>query len=311
MTGVSPERVVQGSGGRGVGGPPPDPELAEMLHSFNAVTERLKQSHETLGREVRRLREQLEEKDRELERGRRLSALGEMAAGVAHEIRNPLGGIGLYASMLAEDLKSEGKHGDVAQRILAGVKHLDALLTDILMFAGHVEPRKGAVLLGDVVQEVVELTAPQARLRDIRVDVDAAVLGERAEGDARQLSRAVLNLLLNALDAARPGGRVRIGAASDVASPGCVGIVVEDDGEGIAEGVLDRMFDPFFTTKETGTGLGLAIVHRIAEAHGGRISAFNRPEGGARFILWVRREGGAEESTRESSGASRLCSGKE
>lgn len=264
-----------------------DNELAALILSFNDVTERLKLSHETLGSEVRRLREQLEEKDRELERGRRLAALGEMAAGVAHEIRNPLGGIGLYASLLAKDLRGDGEKHVTAERILAGVKNLEAIVGDILMFAGGAGPRCGCAAASKIAEEVVALSAPQARLKRVRLESGAALQGVELDCDERQISRALLNLVLNALDAVGEGGTVRIDAATDRRTEGLAGFVVEDDGPGIPPDQLDRIFNPFFTTKDTGTGLGLGIVHRIAEAHGGRITAVNRPEGGAKFTLYV------------------------
>lgn len=258
-------------------------DLADILQSFNDVTERLKRSHETLGREVRRLREQLSEKDRELERRRRLAALGEMAAGVAHEIRNPLGGIGLYASLLARDLSGDAEKYETAQRILRGVRSLEAIVGDILMFAGGVEPRRQCVPLGKIIDEVAELTAPQMRLHDIVWHVADGARKAVVFVDQQQISRALLNLVLNAFDAVGNGGRVSVSAASG--REGFVELKVEDDGPGIAPEILDRVFNPFFTTKDHGTGLGLSIVHRIVEAHGGHVMAANRPEGGACFVM--------------------------
>jgi len=266
---------------------PREGELVEMIHSFNELTERLKHSHETLGHEVRRLREQLEEKDRELQRRRRLAALGEMAAGVAHEIRNPLGGIGLYASLLERELGNHPEQRETASRILAGVKGLEAIVGDILMFSGSVEPRRRRVPAGQVVHDAVCLASPQARMMNVVLESDPALESIELDCDPRQISRALLNLVLNALDAVTPGGHVAVRADSADSAAGVVGLAVEDDGPGIPHDVLDRIFDPFFTTKESGTGLGLAITHRIAEAHGGRIVARNRPEGGAGFVLIV------------------------
>jgi signal transduction histidine kinase len=276
---------------------PPEPDLATIISAYNDVTERLKRSHELLRGEVVRLRDELHEKNRELARRERLSALGEMAAGVAHEIRNPLGGIGLYASLLERDLDDRPVQADIVRRIRVGVRNLESVVGDILAFAGGQEPHRQQVRLWQMLDDAVTQVSPRsdetgARLVVERGEVFAAVPGYPTlnvdvtlDCDPRQVERAVLNLLFNAIDAAGERGHVRIRAERDGVDRGFISIVVEDDGPGIAAESLERIFNPFFTTKENGTGLGLAIVHRIAEAHGGHVTAANRVGGGARFVL--------------------------
>ena len=262
-----------------------EPDLVTILRTYNDVTERLKRSHETLLAEVARLGEELHEKNRELQRRERLAALGEMAAGVAHEIRNPLGGIGLYSSLLERDLVDRPAERQIARRISAGVQNLENIVRDILSFAGDAEPRLTHVALANVLDSALLQAAPQASALDVEIDVDPRLAEVELWCDAGQVERALLNLLFNALDAAGPRGSVWVRLGDQDESGSLVPILVEDNGPGIDPDCLQRVFNPFFTTKDHGTGLGLAIVHRIAEAHGGCVRAENRAGGGARFVL--------------------------
>ena len=260
-------------------------ELATIIQTYNDVTERLKRSHEVLGREVCRLREELHEKNRELERRERLAALGEMAAGVAHEIRNPLGAIGLYASLLERDLADRPAQLEIARRIGVGVHNLESVVGDTLAFAAGSEPKRGVVRVTDVVESVLTQTAPQAQALEATIDVDEQLAPVRLFCDVGQLERLLLNLVFNALDAAGPRGRVWIRAGRDRPAEDLFPLVVADNGPGIDPTVAPRVFNPFFTTKHGGTGLGLAIVHRIVEAHGGSIVVGRRDGGGAAFTV--------------------------
>lgn len=260
-------------------------DLARILETYNDVTERLKQSHELLTREVARLREELHEKNRELARRERLAALGEMAAGVAHEIRNPLAGIGLFASLLDGDLHDRPREQGVARQILAAVRGTEAIVEDILAFARGAKPNRQRCRLAGVIDAALTQCALRVAESKVGVEVDLRLTGLELVCDASQVERALVNLVQNAIDAAGRGGRVWIRAGENKRDPRWAAIVVEDNGPGIPPENLQRVFDPFFTTKDHGTGLGLAIVHRIAEQNGGSISATHRPEGGARFVL--------------------------
>lgn len=268
---------------------PPTPyvetDLATIVRAYSEVTERLKQSHEMLRREVCRLHEELSEKNRELARRERLTALGEMAAGVAHEIRNPLGGIGLYAELLEKDLADHTEQVGLVRKIRVGVRNLESIVGDILAFAGGQQPCRHPVMLHDMLENVLTQVSPTAAVRRVSIRVDNSLQRIVLDVDARQIERALINLLFNAVDAVSEGGHVWVCEADSTKTLEFVHMAVEDDGPGIPQDLLNRVFHPFFTTKETGTGLGLAIVHRIVEAHGGRISAGNRSEGGARFVL--------------------------
>ncbi len=264
-------------------------ELSSILQTYNAVTERLKQSHEVLRQEVCRLRVEVHEKNLALERSERLAALGEMAAGVAHEIRNPLGGIGLYASLLEGDLVDQPQSLETAKRISGAVRRVESTIADILAFSSGAEPSLERAGLADILDQVLAQVGPRVDSLGASLDVDVRLTKFSLHCDRNQIERALLNLVGNALDASGKGGRVWIRAGQQTKDDSLVAIVVEDDGPGFTDNQLKKVFNPFYTTKDSGTGLGLAIVHRIAESHGGSISAGSRKGGGAMFVLMLPR----------------------
>ncbi len=271
---------------------PRERELGAIIDAYNQVTEQLKLSHDRLGREVVRLREELADKNRLLRRRERLAALGGLAAGVAHEIRNPLGGIGLFASLLRRDLKDRPESLRVVDKIIKGVSSLESVVTDILEFGRPTKAVPGRVRLHTVVRETIELAAARSQRLQIEVIAERNLEDVELVTDAAMLQRALLNLLFNAIEAAAqspPPRRVTV-RLEDVDAD-YVALTVADSGPGIPEELLDRIFNPFFTTKDTGTGLGLSIVHQIAETLGGSVQAANRAGGGAVFTLRVARNG--------------------
>jgi signal transduction histidine kinase len=265
-------------------------ELGRIIIAYSEVTEKLQQSHDQLTETVRALQSELGEKNRLLERKNRLAALGEMAAGLAHEIRNPLGGIQLYASMLAQDVADRPDSLSLVRKIAGGVRRLEALVGQVLQFSREIAAQAQPCDLAAVVDQAIDLA--HAKLAEL--DVRCTVEGPRPFGvsaDPLLLGQALLNLLLNAAEAAGAGAggevTVRFARPAPESEVRQFHLVVKDDGPGIPPAVLDRIFNPFFTTKETGTGLGLAIVHRVVEAHDGTITAGNDPDGGARFEIRV------------------------
>ena len=259
-------------------------ELAGIISSYNEVTERLKDAHERLEREVARLHEELGRKNVELRRRDRLAALGEMAAGLAHEIRNPLGGIALYSSMLERELARESSAHGVAAKITIGVRTLERLVSDILDFAQERPLQSHACRMADLLPALDASLEPWAKQCQCEVVIDPKAGACALHCDPERLGQALLNLLMNAVQAAGEKGKAWL-AARPIADG--AEIEVCDSGSGIPKEDLDRIFNPFFTTKAQGTGLGLAIVHQIVEAHGGTIRAGNRSEGGARFVIWL------------------------
>ncbi len=255
-------------------------ELGRIIMAYSEVTERLQLSHDQLKGRVEQLQAELSEKNRELERRNRLAALGEMAAGLAHEIRNPLGGIQLYASMLAQDVADRPESARTVQKIVGGVKRVEELVSQVLHFTREINAHPSLCDVAAIVEDAVDLARGRTQGNAVGIEVEVPESLER-EIDSRLFSQCVLNLVLNAVEAVGSEGVVRVALAS--VDERKLSLVVEDDGPGIPADVLDRIFNPFFTTKDEGTGLGLSIVHRIVEAHGGTISASNRSGGGARF----------------------------
>ncbi|MEM7576107.1 MAG: ATP-binding protein, partial [Planctomycetota bacterium] len=237
-------------------------DLREIVEAYHAVTERLQHSHETLQSEVLRLREELASADAQLQRSKRLAALGQMAAGIAHEVRNPLAAIGLYAEMIEQDAKplpDAQALGVTATKITDAVRGLSGIVNDVLNFARPLEPRPRTVALRDLLARVVEAHQPVAEQQGVDLAL-GFVQPADVLLDIDLMHQALLNLVRNAVDAfqdfqAEHGKRVRLSASLD---PGDAGLTVRaaDTGPGIDDDTIDRIFNPFFTTRHTGTGLG-------------------------------------------------------
>jgi signal transduction histidine kinase len=260
-----------------------DLDLQTILHAWNEATDRLQQTHETLRAEVRRLTAELEAKNRELARQNRLADLGQMAAHVAHEVRNSLVPMKLYLSLLRRRISEDTGSVEVLDKVSGGFTALEATVSDLLHFSSDREPEGRQFDLSVLLNEVCQSLAPQLEAQGISTDIDCPA-GFSICADRDLLRRAALNLVLNALDAMPEGGQLVITVCR---SSRGIEIEIADSGPGIDESLFDRICEPFFTTKPSGTGLGLAIVDRIASAHGGQLRIANCPEGGASFTLSI------------------------
>jgi signal transduction histidine kinase len=263
-------------------------ELGRIIMAYSEVTERLQQSHDQLTRTVQHLRGELSEKNRLLERRNRLAALGEMAAGMAHEIRNPLGGIQLYASLLGKDVEDRPASRELVTKISTGVKRLESIVGQVLQFSRDIRISPSSCDLGELVWQAIELAEQGRSCAGLKCEVT----GQRpltVTIDPTLIGQALLNLMINAIDAMDGAGTLRVAYASPTKESDAkqFHVIVRDTGPGIAPEKLDRIFNPFFTTKDNGTGLGLSIVHRIVEAHDGTIIATNADGGGAKFEIRI------------------------
>ena len=223
--------------------------------------------------------------DIEEERAKRLMAMGEMAASLAHEIRNPLGSMELFCSLLKKDLAEQPELQHLADQIHRGIKTLDRIIGNCLQFTRDLKPqRKPLGNVREFLKECVESIRP--RLNAANVSVEIEVSDDSAVSvDRYQIQQAVLNLVLNAIDAIEESGRQGKVTLTSETSGGCWRLSVVDNGTGISAENEEKIFDPFFTTKQTGTGLGLAVVHCIVSAHGGKLTVESRPGDGATFTM--------------------------
>jgi len=198
-----------------------------------------------------------------------------MLAGIAHEVRNPLGGLELYAGLLRDALASQPERLEEVARIEREVGHLKAVVNEFLEFARRPALRPEAIPLRPLFEEIRELASVPG---GATVTVDAAD-GLAVRADAAQVRRALLNLARNAVTAAR-GGHVQIAAA---ALGERIRLEVRDDGPGVPADLREKIFTPFFTTREKGTGLGLAFVREIARDHDSEVVVRDAPGGGSVF----------------------------
>ena len=202
----------------------------------------------------------------------RLASIGRLAAGVAHEIGNPITGIACLAQNLREEREGDGELTEISAQILEQTKRVSRIVQSLMSFAhaGGKQVAAEPVCLADVTQEAISLLSLNRRSVEVQFfnlcDPDHWV-----EGDAQRLAQVLINLLSNARDASPPGGAIRVRSE---ASENTVDLIVEDEGSGIPKSIIDRLFEPFFTTKDPGkgTGLGLALVYSIVEEHYGQIT---------------------------------------
>jgi signal transduction histidine kinase len=203
-----------------------------------------------------------------------------MLAGIAHEVRNPLGGLELYAGLLREGLTDQPERlGEIA-RIEREIGYLKNVVTDFLDFARRPPLAPEAFPVAAMLDEIAEITHPRSGGPTLCVECEPGLV---ALADRAQLRRALLNLGKNAAAAAGTSGRVVLAARRAPNSRQRIEWEVRDSGPGVADDIRDKIFTPFFTTRERGTGLGLAFVAEIARDHGGGVEVDQGPEGGARF----------------------------
>lgn len=216
-------------------------------------------------------------------RNERLAAMGEMVAGLAHQLRTPLAAALLYAGNLAEpSLLGPAERARCVDRTLDRLRHLERLIRDMLSFARGEATGQEAFGVCDLVTELEATIEPVAARRAVRFDSHCGCPEVRLAGNRKEIAGALTNLLENALQATGEGGCVALEAESDAER---VRFAVTDTGKGIDPAIQARLFDPFFTTRADGTGLGLAIARGVARAHGGEITLESVPGRGSTFVF--------------------------
>lgn len=225
-------------------------------------------SLEAANADLRASHEQLRHADR-------LSSIGEIAAGLAHEIRNPLAGVKGALEIITSRAITDSPEGEFATLASREIARLDDLISEFLTYARPHDPERRETDIFDVLERVVSLISGEAERHGVVIEVYRTVV-PAVSVDSEQMAQVFFNIVLNAVQVTPPGGHVQITATADSVT---LMIDVQDQGPGIKPEHLTKVFDPFFSTKKTGTGLGLSISQRIVQSHHGRIDLI-QPEGG-------------------------------
>lgn len=224
----------------------------------------------------------------QMKRADRLASIGEMAAGIAHEIKNPLAGIAGVIQVLKKGQPAGDQKRAVLEEVLSQVERMDKAVRNLLSFARPPEPRMTLVDINELVNRILEFLAPQFAKNSIVVERKLAMGLPWLTLDPDLMQQALINIALNAIQAMPRGGKCIVETRSTKPgqdNPGAVEIVFSDTGKGIPLENLSRIFSPFFTTRQQGTGLGLSITQRIIEQHGGEINVMSSLEKGASFTI--------------------------
>jgi two-component system, sensor histidine kinase FlrB len=222
------------------------------------------------------------EMQEQLERHKRLSSMGEMAAGLAHQLRTPLASAILYAGNLAREQLGEADRQRFAQKALERLRALERMIQNMLLFLRGAPTMQDNLAVAALLREAHQAVEPQFAALGIDLRVDGGVGLPPIRGNAKALAGVIVNLLENAMQACEAGAHVQ---ARALRAQDRVLIEVSDDGQGMEAAVRERLFEPFFTTRTEGTGLGLAIVQSVVQAHGGHIEVESEKGRGARFRL--------------------------
>jgi signal transduction histidine kinase len=209
----------------------------------------------------------------------RMAALGEMVAGISHEIRNPLGIIGSTAQLLHQKMADGDPQKQLGKIIMDETVRLNQIVTDFLDFARPTNPNYSECRVDEVLQRNLKFLQVELKRRNIHVLTRFAENGKPVEADGGLLYRAFLNIFVNAMEALEDGGTIRVITRYKDTREDILEIIIADTGSGISPEALGKIFDPFFTTRKTGTGLGLPIVRNIIESHGGRVDIESPPRG--------------------------------
>ncbi|HEU4339398.1 MAG TPA: HAMP domain-containing sensor histidine kinase [Planctomycetota bacterium] len=263
-------RVSEGDYSRPIPAVARKDEVATMIQAFNSMMEKLDAYHQTLQSDIRKARERITDTERKLFHAQRLSTTGTLAAGIAHEINNPLGGMMNAAEALRSGKLDAAKQSQYLELISDGLNRVKAIVQKILHFRPQAY-QPVPVSLRETVERAVSFLDHKASRRGVEIQNDVEADLEPVFGDALELQQAILNILMNAVDASESGkGKIRVSVRREGAH---VYISIQDNGMGMSPEELDRCMDPFYTTKDAGegSGLGLPVAASIVENHGGRL----------------------------------------
>lgn len=262
-------------------------DLSQAFQLFSESTAKMEAMYNSLEKRVAELTEELESKNRELEQANRLASLGELSAGVAHEIRNPLAGIELSASLLKRTLV-EDKQNELLGNIVSSVGRINNIVMNLLTFARGAKIELRTVEIKKIIDEAVLALAMDAKYSAAKVSINVTEQLPQVKGDPGQLRQVFINFFQNAIEAMDNGGVVDLSLTvepSDDVSNSYLKIVIADNGVGMSKDTQDKIFNPFYTTKDMGTGLGMAISYRIIENHGGRVKVESELGKGTAFTI--------------------------
>ncbi|MGB9435621.1 MAG: ATP-binding protein [Candidatus Acidiferrum sp.] len=249
-------------------------DVGELGRQFNEMVERLDQN-----------RQEIEEfHNREMARAEHLATLGELAAGLAHEIRNPLAGIAGVVDIMGKELPANSPSRGVIGEVHREILHIQAILNDLLSYARPRPPDFHPANLNTTIEQAALLARQQVLTKPIEVLFEPNPLLPPVEHDPALIQQVALNLALNGIQAISGTGQVRVALREE---PGYAVIQVSDTGRGISAEALPRIFKPFFTTRTEGTGLGLSLANSIVQSHGGRIEVTSTPGKGTQFRIWL------------------------
>src|SRR6266576_2692646 len=249
-------------------------EIGDLGRNFNQMVRLLRESRE----EIERLHRT------QMSRAEHLATLGELAAGLAHEIRNPLAGIAGVVEIMGRELPPESSSRAVLPEVHSEIQHIQAILNDLLVYARPRPPEFHPADLNATVEQAVFLARQQVRTKPIEITLEPEKRLPGILHDPVQVQQVILNLLLNGIQAISNQGKIEVALRQEREY---AVVRIRDNGKGISRESLPRIFKPFFTTRKEGTGLGLPLARGIVESHKGRIEVTSEPGRGAQFEVWL------------------------
>jgi len=270
-------------------------EIGKLIAGFNVMAEKLKKAYtelegrvEASNKELEIAYQMLKQRQEQLIQSEKMAALGQLSAGIAHEIRNPLTSFKIFIQSLEKEIDLDENQEEDFRIIMKEIDRINENITRFLNFARPEEPLFQTINVSTLVKDTVNLLAAKLKNSGIRLDIFLPEEHPSVEGDHKQLGQVFLNLLLNAAEAMPQGGTLTISSAIKVnpdSRQEFLQLMIKDTGHGIPEKDRPYLFDPFFTTKVGGTGLGLSIVYSIIQKHNGRIEVESELGRGSSFIL--------------------------